>query len=407
MIKQLGDTIIEVLLAITIFSMLSVGAVMVMNQGNNAAQRALEQTQVKLQIDAQTQMLRAIQQKHFSTSATNPDDDWSKIIGDDSDAPRASVGADNKCPELNNPIYFALNTRKGDVTLLKSGNKLKSMNDAAAPTFAQVVYNTDNTATPINEALDVLNAYGIWIERTKNKDTGADTQHKSTSYTFTVRACWYGPGSDVPMQLQSVVRLYDKAEVSENKAVVVAPPTTPPTPFNPGPTPPTTPPTPTSFTTSSRLSFRRCSLAGNFTNPIYTPFLHCNPPSPIYSCVDYSVDLRFRSSLPPGDYKLTLVYGDHKGNCSGYADPPSGYTYRINVRTDYGTFKQISLPAVPAGQNFATSDPIIIRVEPVTTINIEWINNCWVDIAGQCTEDQAKIYADPDLKYYAIKLERV
>jgi len=42
-----GDTLIEVLLAVTIFSMLAVGVITVMNQGTHAAQRALEITLVR------------------------------------------------------------------------------------------------------------------------------------------------------------------------------------------------------------------------------------------------------------------------------------------------------------------------------------------------------------------------
>ena len=51
MLDQRGDTIIEVLLAVTVFSLVAIGAMMVMNQGTNSAQRSLEVTLVKQQIE--------------------------------------------------------------------------------------------------------------------------------------------------------------------------------------------------------------------------------------------------------------------------------------------------------------------------------------------------------------------
>ena len=64
-----------------------------------------------------------------------------------------------------------------------------------AASYAQVVYNNDNT----------LNAsQGMWIEAVRAAPSGG------TSYTdFHIRACWGGPGTDVPMNLGTIVRLYD------------------------------------------------------------------------------------------------------------------------------------------------------------------------------------------------------
>ena len=47
-----GDTIIEVMFAFVLFSMVIVGAFMIMNQGMALAQRSLEVTQVRQQIDS-------------------------------------------------------------------------------------------------------------------------------------------------------------------------------------------------------------------------------------------------------------------------------------------------------------------------------------------------------------------
>ena len=57
-----GDTIIEVMFAFVLFSMVIVGAFMIMNQGMALAQRSLEVTQVRQQIDSQVLLIRTAQQ---------------------------------------------------------------------------------------------------------------------------------------------------------------------------------------------------------------------------------------------------------------------------------------------------------------------------------------------------------
>ena len=71
LITERGDTIIEVLLAITVFSLVAVGAMTIMSQGTNTTQRSLEMSLVKQQIDAQAEALRAAYQQdmHFITTA--------------------------------------------------------------------------------------------------------------------------------------------------------------------------------------------------------------------------------------------------------------------------------------------------------------------------------------------------
>ena len=59
MIKR-GDTIIEVILAVTIFSAVAVAALTLMNSGTAISQRSLETTLVRHQVDSQAEMLRFI-----------------------------------------------------------------------------------------------------------------------------------------------------------------------------------------------------------------------------------------------------------------------------------------------------------------------------------------------------------
>lgn len=180
-----GDTIIEVLLAITVFSLVSVATMTIMNQGTNAAQRALEITHVRQEIDAQAEALRAAQQAAASGSTTV----WSQIAqhGDTSE-----YNDDTRCPRTLGDVSgaFILDARTGQPY---TANWLEDINLTTSPPYAQVLYDTGSPKS-----------YGIWIER-----TFTEGGMLPDLYTFTVNACWQGAGLSHPLKLETVVRLYD------------------------------------------------------------------------------------------------------------------------------------------------------------------------------------------------------
>ena len=55
-----GDTIIEVMFSFVVFSLLTVGTYIVMNRGTQIAQRSLEITLVRQQLDAQVSLIRYV-----------------------------------------------------------------------------------------------------------------------------------------------------------------------------------------------------------------------------------------------------------------------------------------------------------------------------------------------------------
>lgn len=66
-----GDTIIEVLFAVAVFAMVGVGAMSIMSQGTAAAQRSLEITLVRQQMDAQAEAIRYIHQSYVASFQKN------------------------------------------------------------------------------------------------------------------------------------------------------------------------------------------------------------------------------------------------------------------------------------------------------------------------------------------------
>lgn len=188
-----GDTIIEVLMAFAVFSLVSVGTMTVMGQGTNASQRALEITLVRQQIDAQAEALRAAQQAF--TRNGDSGSAWSSIARGSQNSTHFVSTSTKPCPlpaDMNNGASRTFIMNPSTATATTTGAWYRDINEATAPPYAQLLSPTGPS-------------YGIWIERQYNVGSGA----APNSYDFTVRACWFGAGLSVPVQIETSVRLYE------------------------------------------------------------------------------------------------------------------------------------------------------------------------------------------------------
>ena len=112
-----GDSLIEVLLGITVFSAVSVGGIAIMNSGLNQAQRSLEITMARNEIDAQAEALRFIHnnyiaEREFSEDKWQFTDLWNKIVDSTID-PDDIMGIDtmnlnnaNSCEQAYNCLLY-------------------------------------------------------------------------------------------------------------------------------------------------------------------------------------------------------------------------------------------------------------------------------------------------------------
>ncbi len=191
--KERGDTLIEVLFAISVFSFVVVGSLAIMNQGTAASQRSLEITLVRQQIDAQAETLRFIHDSYvavykpgitFAPSDTSPAAQWSRITF------RPSASAVNDCPATSPTGSFVIDTANVRYLSL-SGQTLPG------DTFAQIVYNTDGTFNKAN---------GLWVEAVRSPDvSGANTGY----IDFHILSCWDSAGLAQPSTQGTIVRLYE------------------------------------------------------------------------------------------------------------------------------------------------------------------------------------------------------
>ena len=199
--SQSGDTIIEVLFAITIFSLVAVGGLSLMNQGTGMAQRALEVGLVRQQMDAQADMLRYLNSAYIETfdSGGVATDVWKRVVTDrrEEQAQDFDMVSDNKGCHLPEGNYhpFALNSDKlADV--------LNPDKSASALSSFVLAPSTSRTATYAKVEKTESDAQGIWIEAVQKTPN-------SGFYDFHITACWLSPGQATPVKLGTIVRLYE------------------------------------------------------------------------------------------------------------------------------------------------------------------------------------------------------
>lgn len=184
-----GDTLVEVLLGVTIFSLVAVIALETMNRGMAIAQYSLETTLVRQQVDAQAEMLR------YAHDMKN--DTWKKLV--DNNSVSVSAVNDNegnlgveKCPDDFSTKEFTLAATPSlasKISILNNPGDYK-----AAETYARVDSDTKKT-------------YGISVRLVKpSTATGSRDSNKYDAY---IKACWMPVGSKMPATIGTIVRLYD------------------------------------------------------------------------------------------------------------------------------------------------------------------------------------------------------
>src|SRR5680860_193785 len=190
-----GDTLIEVLFAITIFSLVAVGGLSIMNQGTATSQRALEITLVRQEIDAQAEALRFLNSSFISayqSGATYPSNtpagQWqlmqNSIIATGI-VSASAFGAGTDC-QASPQGSFVINT-KNATFISPTDGKL-----GLAQTFSQVRYDTGDQVTM---------AEGIWIEAVRSVTVAGNDQSNAGYIDFNIRACWDSPGQSVPVTI--------------------------------------------------------------------------------------------------------------------------------------------------------------------------------------------------------------
>jgi type II secretory pathway pseudopilin PulG len=265
MLIKRGDTLIEVTLAVGIFSLVAIAVVAVVNGSTTGAQTALETTLVREEIDAQAEALRFIQSSY--ASSLNPSFEnvlsgdlasgalatvWDAIVANahaSNDVnldklifnyPVQSCSSlyDTEASGLDSQKAFVINTKMlsdinlGDDDIAKnivvnaSTDAIKNKTFAEAQTYPHIIYTeidpdeTDESLLDGNSSNTAERVEGLYVVAIKDTNTvivSGDGQIDNGSsdssnsipayYDFYIRSCWYATGSETPSTISTVMRL--------------------------------------------------------------------------------------------------------------------------------------------------------------------------------------------------------
>ena len=253
-----GDTLIEVALAIGIFSLIAITVVSVVSASLTNAQAALEITLTREELDAQAEALRFIHESYISGSQSNIkyDDNpyerlWETIrkhattIDNNTQAQNIEKYNPTTCADVyntngtvkrlkSNLVPFVIDIRQ--LGTLTNANINKIVVDATtdpstnkfapASTFSypRILYNTADTSMDAQSQTSTANikkVEGIYIIAVAGKDnkivvdnTVDNSNSKISYYDFYIRSCWMPLNSDRASTISTVIRLYDPAVIS-------------------------------------------------------------------------------------------------------------------------------------------------------------------------------------------------
>jgi type II secretory pathway pseudopilin PulG len=215
-----GDTLIEVLLGITIFSMLAVGSMYLMNRGIVAAQDSLEYTAARNMIENQAELLRHLNAITLISGGrtvgpivapvSGPLAEWRKITTPAPGLLRTTVypyddiGKGDNCQGIltGSPIVPGAPAHKFFIDPNSGYIKSNPADFRIPATYAQI--REISPGTMVSE--------GVWIEAVKNT---ADATRAplgvtlSDFYDFHIRACWSSADGRTTSTLGTIVRLYE------------------------------------------------------------------------------------------------------------------------------------------------------------------------------------------------------
>lgn len=240
-----GDTLVEVSLAIGIFSMVAIAAVSVINGSTTGAQSSLESTITRQEIDGQAEALRFIQSAYVAGGEEVDAATTAKYakLWDDISKRAINLTSENQAAILNytpatcDEIYdssepakwntlgkqkaFLINTRamsSNDINKILINYSPEVFHPAS--TYPRIIYNnidSDALYNPdINFDFTITRAEGIYIIAVRDKDgtnivnpDSGGISTKSAYIDFYIRSCWFTPSADRPSTISTAIRLYD------------------------------------------------------------------------------------------------------------------------------------------------------------------------------------------------------
>ena len=266
-----GDTIVEIIFCFTIFSIITIVSIGLMNRNLSLIQGTLEVSMARNEIEAQAEAIRFIHNSYLSERELVRDqnidptkwqeyrDLWQRLAsvqnGLNNNPIKISKYSEQNCRqyydaanvagEVHNIFTdkaFIVNTRKldpknPDRTIVSAREHQSLFQEASL--YPRLVFsnssqvgasNGADSSANLNESNSGSNLYltpafvtpyrveGLWVIGTRDvtgvgnpdaiDDSGLD-QQAPEFYDFHIRSCWYGPNRNIPSIISTIIRLYN------------------------------------------------------------------------------------------------------------------------------------------------------------------------------------------------------
>ena len=212
-----GDTLIEVTIAIGIFSLVAIGVANVMSSGLAGSQNSLEATLAREEVDAQAEALRFVHAAYISNKNTYDYSSyaelWNKITKNARTTPNfkpSSCAANFDGLPDNAFVLDVRNLDNADTDRTFISSKMIG----PAVTYPRLIYGASNGLVDNDASTKLTKAEGIYVVAARDQGTkiiGLGNQLTNTPafYDFYIYTCWYGLDSETPSSISTVIRLYD------------------------------------------------------------------------------------------------------------------------------------------------------------------------------------------------------
>ena len=249
-----GDTLIEVTIAIGIFSLIAVMAVLVVNTSISGTQSALESTVTREEINTQAEALRFIQAAYVYDKKNVPEEElvgskyyelWhnivenARVLGNDTEGDveflsyrpttcKELYDNNNDSSKIGEQGAFIVNTRAlnsddWNNILIYAKDQPKIFKQTTS--YPRIQYGYSDNVVDDGEALysltsgedaTIVGAEGLYIVAAKDNNSTSiisgddDTAAPRSAFIdFYIRSCWYTMNAKRPSTISTIVRLYN------------------------------------------------------------------------------------------------------------------------------------------------------------------------------------------------------
>ena len=273
-----GDTIIEILICFSVFTMITLISVGLMNRNLSLIQGTLEVSMARNEIESQAEAIRFIHNSYLAERELVRDehadpskwqeyrDLWQRLASAENGLNNNPVkisqynerscsqyydlaGATGDVHSIFTDKAFVVNTRKidprnPDNTIISARQHQNLFQETSL--FPRMIFsnsprvgesNGNDSSGNINELKTGDNAYlapiyntpyrieGLWVIGTRDMtmfsnpavvDDHEMDKQPPEYYDFHIRSCWYGPGRSIPTMISTIIRLYNPEHVKKD-----------------------------------------------------------------------------------------------------------------------------------------------------------------------------------------------